>query len=297
MDKSTSLEDPLVSICIPTFNGEEYIQETLNSIRNQDYGHIELIVSDDQSSDNTLNIIKAFESEADFPVTICKHTPQGIGENWNNCVKQANGHYIKFVFQDDLIGPNCISEMVKAGSIDSNIGLIYCKRKIIDNNEEDFEKWHDRFTDLHLHWDNKSLTTLNQLGKEYLRDANFLIEPLNKIGEPIAVLIKKECFDTIGPFNNELEQVLDFEFFYRLMTKYNVSFIDKELVSFRLHSNQTSVTNSNRNIPDYAILPKIYYEKLFWQLSRRNRMDLLIKFNPVFRLGNRIIMKIKSIFR
>ena len=109
----TSIESnklPLVSICIPTYNGEAYLQEALDSIQNQDYQNLEVVISDDNSSDNTVSIIQKFKNEVDFSVTIISHTPKGIGANWNNCIKHAAGTYIKFLFQDENAMPDSIMD-------------------------------------------------------------------------------------------------------------------------------------------------------------------------------------------
>ena len=84
----------LISICIPTYNGENYILEALNSIKNQSYKNIEVIISDDNSNDKTLQICEKFKSEVDFPVYIYNHLPNGIGSNWNNCILKSKGDYI-----------------------------------------------------------------------------------------------------------------------------------------------------------------------------------------------------------
>ena len=60
----------LVSICIPTYNGAQYLQEALNSVKEQTYGPIEVIVSDDASKDNTLAIVEQFKQSVSFPIYI-----------------------------------------------------------------------------------------------------------------------------------------------------------------------------------------------------------------------------------
>src|SRR5690606_24488463 len=88
---------PLVSICIPTYNGAAYIAEALESAIHQTYPHLEIVVSDDASTDATLAIVERFKSKTHIPVSVYHHVPKGIGANWNHCVKQANGAYIKFL--------------------------------------------------------------------------------------------------------------------------------------------------------------------------------------------------------
>ena len=109
----SAAEHPLVSICLPTYNGETFLNEALDSIKSQTYPNLEVIVSDDASSDGTLRIIEEFKATVAFPVQVFNHEPQGIGANWNHCMKHAKGIYIKFLFQDDVLYPECVTEMVK----------------------------------------------------------------------------------------------------------------------------------------------------------------------------------------
>ena len=87
----------LVSVCIPTYNGAPFLQEALDSVSQQTYRNIEVIISDDASNDKTLEIIQDFKAKASFPVSIYHHEPKGIGANWNNCIRKANGKFIKFL--------------------------------------------------------------------------------------------------------------------------------------------------------------------------------------------------------
>ena len=65
----------LVSICLPTYNGARYLEETLYSICAQTYQNFEVIISDDASIDNTIKLIEEFKKQSDFPVCVLHHTP------------------------------------------------------------------------------------------------------------------------------------------------------------------------------------------------------------------------------
>ena len=96
-----------------------------------------------------------------------------------------------------------------------------------------------------------------------LKNENFLNYPLNKIGEPTAVLLHKKIFDKIGFFNSKLNQELDLEFWYRLMPLYKIGFIDQELIKFRLHSNQATQINKKSNNKDSTLLPLLFCKHIF----------------------------------
>lgn len=282
---------PLVSICIPTYNGEKFIKETVESILAQTYTNFEVVISDNKSTDSTLEIVKKILSETDVSYKIHSQNPNGIGDNWNNCIKQSSGKYIKFLFQDDILERNCVSEMVSLAESNQEIGLVYSKRKILVNDSDDFSSWLTRFKNLHTHWDSNITDFSVCSGRKYMKDKNFLNEPLNKIAEPSATLIRKECFDKIGSFRNDLKQVLDIELFHRIMISYDIGFIDQELVSFRLHKNQASQVNNNLKINDYSILDEITYQKFYKYLALSNKFKLLKLHHPVFIFLTKLINK------
>ena len=104
---------PLVSICIPTYNGAKFIKEAMDSAIAQTYANLEIIVSDDASKDGTLSIIESYKNKTLIPIHIYNHNPEGIGANWNHSVSKAQGDYIKFLFQDDILEPTCIERMMQ----------------------------------------------------------------------------------------------------------------------------------------------------------------------------------------
>lgn len=113
------MAEPLVSICVITYNSSETVIETLESIYNQTYKNIELIVSDDCSSDNTVEIVKNWldEKRSRFQtaeiITIEKNT--GVTGNVNRAVKKAKGKYVKDIAGDDILlndyTEKCVSYM------------------------------------------------------------------------------------------------------------------------------------------------------------------------------------------
>ncbi|WP_242133240.1 glycosyltransferase family 2 protein [Aestuariivivens marinum] len=279
-----SLSWPLVSICIPTYNGEAYIESAMASALSQTYAPLEIVVSDDASADETLNIVERYKRKTDIPIHIFKHMPQGIGANWNYCVKQAKGEYIKFLFQDDILEPDCIAHMATMAKNNSNVGLVYCKRRFFyDNLTPKIQDFISFYGNLHRYWQDVSIVEGVLNGKVYLKDRQFLNSPKNKIGEPTAVLLKRECFDTVGWFREDLQQVLDYEYWYRVMTRFDVGFVNDALVGFRLHDAQASILNKNKGLQEQHILFTSYYKHLFWYLRPKNQWKLLKLCHPVFK--------------
>ena len=276
---------PLISICIPTYNGQAFLVEAMESAINQTYPNLEIVVSDDASKDTTLNIIEAYKDKTSIPIYIFHHEPNGIGANWNNSVRKANGEYIKFLFQDDVMEPTCIEKMVHIANMDKNIGMVYCERTIIYDEEDNYSTlWIKSYGTLHNRWKNSSSTKKIVSGKYLLKDEYLLHMPKNKFGEPTALLIKKDVFKKIGYFDEQLKQLLDLEFWYRILKFYNVGFVNEKLVSFRLHSNQATQINKDNQVNEIDLLTKICYKKFLWQGHPKTRLFLFKKHNSIVRM-------------
>lgn len=99
-----------VSILLPTFNSEYHIRQTLLSIVNQDYPNFELIIIDNYSTDNTINIIKSFENKLD--IKIFQIDTNNLAEALNFGIKKSSGEFIARIDSDDLIRKKRISKQV-----------------------------------------------------------------------------------------------------------------------------------------------------------------------------------------
>jgi glycosyltransferase involved in cell wall biosynthesis len=274
---------PLVSICIPTFNGAEFMREALISCRKQDYPNLELVISDDASTDSTMHIVRQQTKDFPFRVILIDHLPAGIGANWNNCIEHAKGKYVKFLFQDDLLEPTCISELVTLIESQPNVALAGSKRNIITYGEEsEKENWLKSFGDLQIN------LPLNDQGVYMLskKDFNypfFYHGPLNKIGEPSTVLLNKECLLASGFFREDLNQVLDLEYWWRLMEKYTLLISPKYLASFRLHVNQATNKNRNKYLREYFAVKVLIFSKYIWKMPIGDFQKVVFKEFTLFK--------------
>ena len=105
----------MISICIPSYNAEKTIRETIESSLRQNYPNIEIIVFDDCSTDNTYKIAQ------EYPIKVFKSEKNSgkVGPTMNKCVKAATGEYIMFLCSDDyFVDPNVASDVVRAFSPD-----------------------------------------------------------------------------------------------------------------------------------------------------------------------------------
>jgi predicted O-linked N-acetylglucosamine transferase (SPINDLY family)/predicted SAM-dependent methyltransferase/glycosyltransferase involved in cell wall biosynthesis len=270
---------PLVSVCIPTYNGEKFLEETLNTVLNQTYSNLEIIISDDNSKDRTIEISKSFREKLACEFSIIEHEQYGLSQNWNYCISQAKGKYVKFVFQDDLLEPNAISDMVEIAEQDEEIGLVFSPRRLFISDGDNYYNSsfleHHGAKDIHKGW---SKLKAIQPGRELLEDRNLFNYSINKIGEPTTVLIKKEIFDKVGLFNSELCQLVDLEMWLRIVSECKVGFVNKYLSHFRLHEHQ----QTNRNSAEQGLI-FLDHTKFFYIIYSDTRYPDLARQNAFYR--------------
>ena len=102
---------PKISIIIPVYNTEKYIEKCLNSILNQTFNDFEVIAIDDGSTDSSLEILKKYESDERFVIIHKENEGQAVARNIG--IKKASGEYITFVDSDDYIDKNMLEDLYR----------------------------------------------------------------------------------------------------------------------------------------------------------------------------------------
>ncbi|WP_449417179.1 glycosyltransferase [Phormidium nigroviride] len=287
-EEAVEKTQPLVSICIPTYNGETFIAEAIDSALNQTYSNIEVILSDDGSSDSTVAIAQSFQTKTAVDFRIVLHRNYGLAQNWNFCISQAKGEYIKFLFHDDLLEPDCIQKMVALAQEDAEIGMVFSPRGIAIGEEAKSNPLllaaSQSIKDLHKSWSNLKPI---QRGIELLLDPHWMNNPINKIGEPSTVMIAADVFHKIGLFDPELSQYLDLDMWFRIMGNYKIGFVDEKLSSLRIHAGQQTWKNfaAGENNKDVRrlyekMLQSDTYSFLSQELKEKIRQKLALKSQP-----------------
>ena len=121
---------PLVSICIPSYNREHIIAHTIETVINQTYKNIEIIISDNCSTDKTFEIIKKYSLKDNRIKIFQMKKNVGPVENWKKCYKKSNGTFIKFLWSDDFIDKNFIEKAIE--KFEDDIGFVYTPVKWYD---------------------------------------------------------------------------------------------------------------------------------------------------------------------
>ena len=219
---------PLVSILIPARNAAPWIAEAIESAIHQTYGRIEILVADNASTDETVEIALSF---SDPRIRVLQsHTNLGMAGNHNRLARLSGGRYLKYLHADDFLFPSCVESMVSLAMTDARLGLVFAPRQIVSAGSDDapwiaqFESLHEHFHDLQPANDGRTLAW-------QVLDAGFG----NWIGEPSSVLISRRALTSVGLFNPRLTGLMDIELWVRIALHFDVGFVERPLSSFRLH--------------------------------------------------------------
>lgn len=223
----------LISVCIPAYNSSEFIGETIKSILNQTYKNLELIIVDDQSKDNTIEIVESFKDER---IKLYRNEKNlGMVGNWNRCLELAKGEYVKLICADDLLMPKALEK--EAAAMDSNpsVNLVESDTALIDI--------YGKKTGAFRRYFRSGVVDGKKLAKTSLMLNNFFGAPCNN-------LIRKSILEKTGGFDSEFTYILDFDIWVRIACQGNVYIIHELLNSFRIRkdSNTGDLIKNNRKI-------------------------------------------------
>ncbi|MBK9989894.1 MAG: glycosyltransferase family 2 protein [Verrucomicrobia bacterium] len=219
---------PKVSVLIPTYNYGRYLPEAIESVLRQDFGDFELIVSDDCSTDDTTRILQDYATR-DPRIRVHIHKQNlGMVANWNWCLQQARGEYIRYLFGDDCLAtPHALGRMVALLDAHPEAALAVSARFTIDE--------HSTVTGI---WDELKTEGIHKSGTIIAR---CLIESHNLIGEPSVVLFRRA--QGLRGFASNLRQIVDLEMWFHLLIQGDALYTPEPLCCFRLHSGQQTAVN------------------------------------------------------
>lgn len=208
----------LISVIIPVFNVEKFVEEAINSIRNQTYKNLEIIIIDDASTDNTYNIIKKLEEEDSRIITYRNNKNSKIVESLNFGISKAKGKYIARMDGDDTCSPNKLYEQYLYLQNHPEISLVGTNLNVID------EKGNYIFTASKC-------------------NSPYKMSKYIKYASPIAHIwmTTKEIYNKIGPYR--MPGVEDYDFLLRLLSNgYLIANINDSLYNVRIRNGNTIST-------------------------------------------------------
>ncbi|MDC0637798.1 glycosyltransferase [Flavobacteriaceae bacterium] len=277
---------PLVSIVIPTFNRSELLRETLDSVFNQTYHNWECIIVDDNSTDNTKQVISLFlEKDSRFQYYFGPdHKISGANACRNFAFRKSKGDFIQYLDDDDLLDSNKIEAQVKALFNKSSNTIATSKWDFFNEKPKDIKS------------QNLDVYRSFEVIEDFINSLSYS----HGYFPPHAYLIPRSLILRAGEWNEYLKINQDGEFMCRIFTKAeNVVFAGGAQVYYRQHNgSRTSALNSRK---------KIYQARKSWELieatfqirfGRRTRVvDISRKYLEQNISNRTLITRILDLFR
>jgi len=261
-----TINDPLVSVLLPVYNGEPHVADAIESVLNQDYKNFEFIIVDNASTDDTASIIARYTSDSRINLIRNTQTLPRL-ENFSLAFSSASqkSRWYKYIGDDDRLLPTCLSEMVKAGGIYNNTGLVAS-----------------------YYYSNNQLVTgalpreTNHIsGPKILHKMLLEPEARSTIFSPTSVLIAPAAFWEMGGFRTDLLHA-DNELFFRILNRYDLAYIHQPLTVIGYH-NRSGQAESTASGTTFAEAYLIRYHNL--KIYDNVRLSLLergkVKYNLV----------------
>ena len=258
-------ESPLVSVIIPVFNGEKYIEQSMKSVENQTYRFVELIVVNDGSTDETESKILNFISKSNLHVKLLTTVNQGASHAKNLGIRSSRGQLIAFLDADDLWLPNKLEKQVSLLLMNKDaIGVGCGYLKFLDNSTR-------RTKVLNFFWQQKSIS------------AWALLEGPGP-GFNSTILLKRNVLDKLGGFDEMIGVMADdLDLVMRLHPLGKILQETNCLVELRVWNGQ-----NYRNLPDMEKALLRLYMKHFQQ--SQYHLDLALSNLNVW-IGIRLIFQ------
>ena len=216
------MKNEVVDVVIPTFNNSKYLLHAINSVMIQSRYVKKIIVIDDGSTDNTKAIIRPL-TQSNKKLHYVYQANAGLSSARNTGIKLSSAKYIAFLDADDIWLPDKLkSQLSKFDTTKyKNLGLVYGEYLDIDEAGKEIRN----FGGFRLHKEIKG-----NVSKQ-------LVECNYATGSGSAVLVKRECFDKVGLFDETLTACEDWDMWMRISKNYSFDYVDAPLVKLRRHQN------------------------------------------------------------
>lgn len=232
-----------VSVIIPNYNYGRFLSEAINSVLAQTYSNVEIIVVDDGSTDNSLEILAEYEKKG---IKVIQQKNSGVGAARNAGTDKSSGELIAFLDADDVWFPQKLEKQIERLYSDNEFGLITCGVK----------EFNSLGNTIAIHAD----------GKEgWCAEDILLIKPVTS-GPGSSSLVWRRVFDSAGGFDErkEMHPFEDWEFTYRVARIAKIAFLPEILVAYRNHGG-----NGHLNVARSERAMLLAFDKVFETADER----------------------------
>lgn len=264
---SGAVKSGLVSIVVASYNHAKFLEQRMDSLINQTYQNIEILVIDDCSPDNSVEVLRRYESRSKVRLIVREQNSGWVVVS-NQGVEMAAGEFVIFANCDDACDPRMIERLVSAMRFYPNAGIAFCRSWLVDADDkvisDDLEIQESAF---------RSKCAVDTLitGAEMSR---FLLHGC-VIPNLSAALIRRDCFLNVGGLSTAYRACSDWDLFFRISSKFDTAYVAEPLNRYRQHDKTIrSVMKERATYEEYfrVLLGQIIILDLTWLERARFRM-------------------------
>ena len=256
-----------VSVVMTSYNHAEFLPRRMESLLAQTYPDLEILAIDDVSPDDSVAVLRRYEGRPKVRLLVHEKNLGWVGTS-NEGVALTKGEYVLFANCDDACDPRMIERLVAALRARPTAGIAFCRSRLVDKRDrplgEDLDLTEREFQE-------RCETDTLLTGKEMRR---FLLHSC-VIPNMSAALIRRECFEKLGPISDDFKLAGDLEFYFRVSRRWDVAYVAEPLNDFRQHETTVRGTTTKH----------VVYKELFALLLREAKeQDLTFRQRCAFRL-------------
>lgn len=217
---------PLVSICIPTYNAGKTVMSTLQSILNQTCQNLEVVVVDNASTDNTLSLLEQIND----PRLVIHRNERNMGAeaNFSKCIQLATGEYIAIFHADDLYLPNMVEKQMRVFHDNPSVGAVFTMASLINDRDDIIGE-----SKLPAELRGKRVCRFPEIFFGILGNGNFLMCP--------SWMVRGKLYKELAPFDGErFGTSADLDMWLRILEKGPIAVLDEKLMSYRISTTHGS---------------------------------------------------------
>jgi glycosyltransferase involved in cell wall biosynthesis len=242
---------PSVSVCIPVYNGERFLAETIRSVLDQTYRDFEIVVLDNASRDRSADIARSFGD----PRIRLEHNAVTLpqAENWNRVVELSRAPLVKVVCADDLLHPRCLELQVAPMDADPGLAVVAARRHMIDEESRMIvpRRGLNGLT---------GVRTGVEVARRVVRNGS------NPIGESNNVLFRREDFFSVGGWKTDRPYIMDLDLWLRLLQLGDFLGLTETLAAFRIGRGTVSSDHSKGIYQQQRMLIEEIGESPYYQV-------------------------------
>lgn len=210
------MDQPLVSIITPSYQQDQFIQETIESVLSQDYPNLEHIVIDGGSTDHTIEILQSYDQLGDR-FRWLSEKDRGQANALNKGLAMTKGEIIGWLNSDDTYMPHAVEKAVSALKQNPDWGMVYGLANYTDDKNQVIGPY-----------------PVEPFKLERLYETCFICQP--------AAFMRKKVFDKVGGIDESFHFCMDYELWMRISKQFSIGFIEDTIATSRLHKDSKTMT-------------------------------------------------------